>query len=144
MVVKTRDDVLSFPTVETVHEDSICKLCYAPARGVSQAINEKAQKLARDAVAVFSGKGVFGVEMFLLQDQSVLVNEIAPRPHNSGHYTIEACPLSQYDVHLRALLDKPIPKRELRLREPAIMLNILGGATPDSHLELARAAEVCS
>ena len=141
MVVKTRDEVLSFPTVETVHEDSICKLCYAPARGVSQEINEKAQKLARDAVAAFAGKGVFGVEMFLLEDNTVLVNEIAPRPHNSGHYTIEACPMSQYDCHLRALLDKPIPKRELRLREPAVMLNILGGADPKSHLELAKAAE---
>lgn len=60
MVVKTKDDVYSFPTVETIHEDSICKLVYAPARGVSQSINVKAQELARKAVACFSGKGVFG------------------------------------------------------------------------------------
>ncbi|KAL9051767.1 MAG: hypothetical protein Q9162_005819 [Coniocarpon cinnabarinum] len=141
MVVKTKDGVLSFPTVETIHEDSICKLCYAPARRVSPEVNQKAQDLARAAVAAFSGKGVFGVEMFLLEDNTVLVNEIAPRPHNSGHYTIEACPLSQYDAHLRALLDIPIHARDLRIREPAIMLNILGGADPTAHLELVRAAE---
>ena len=94
MVVKTKDDVLSFPTVETIHENSICKVVYAPARGISEAINKKAQQLARQAVACFWGKGVFGVEMFLLQGDTLLINEIAPRPHNSGHYTIEACPVS--------------------------------------------------
>ena len=140
IVVKTRDGVLSYPTVETVHQDSICKLVYAPARAVAVSVNEAAQKLARDAVAAFEGKGVFGVEMFLLPDSSLLVNEIAPRPHNSGHYTIEACPISQYEAHLRAILDIPIKESGLRLREPAIMLNILGGATPDSHLKIAELA----
>lgn len=137
MVVKTANDVYSYPTVETVHEDSICKLVYAPAMGVSSAVDAKAQQLARDAVAGFDGKGVFGVEMFLLPDDTVLVNEIAPRPHNSGHYTIEACRTSQYQVHLKALLDWPIHPGDLKLREPAIMLNILGGQASDSHLELA-------
>ncbi|KAF2722400.1 phosphoribosylaminoimidazole carboxylase [Polychaeton citri CBS 116435] len=140
IVVKTRDGVLSFPTVETVHENSICKLVYAPARGVSRQTNEKAQALARDAVAAFDGKGVFAVEMFLLQDGSLLVNEIAPRPHNSGHYTIEACGMSQYEAHLRAILDLPIPERSLRIKLPAVMLNILGAEAPDSHLEFARRA----
>ncbi|KAF2877909.1 hypothetical protein BDV95DRAFT_556302 [Massariosphaeria phaeospora] len=140
MVVKTKDGVLTFPTVETVHEDSVCKLTYTPPRNVSKAIGEKAQELAKKAIGAFEGKGVFGVEMFLLKDDTLLVNEIAPRPHNSGHYTIEACPLSQYDAHLRAILDLPIPQSGLRLREPAIMLNILGGQTPDSHEKIAQAA----
>ena len=140
MVVKTKDKVVSFPTVETIHENSICKLVYAPARGVSPAVNSKAQELARKAVACFWGKGVFGVEMFLLPDNSLLINEIAPRPHNSGHYTIEACPVSQYEAHLRAILDLPIHEEDLQLREPAIMLNILGGETPDSHLQFANEA----
>jgi len=140
MVVKTKDEVLSFPTVETVHEDSVCKLVYAPARNVSTTINEEAQALARKAVAAFEGKGVFGVEMFLLKDDTLVVNEIAPRPHNSGHYTIEACPMSQYEAHLRAILDMPIPKKSLRLKEPAVMLNILGGARPDTHEQVADAA----
>ncbi|KAF2195755.1 phosphoribosylaminoimidazole carboxylase [Zopfia rhizophila CBS 207.26] len=140
MVVKTRDGVLTFPTVETVHEDSICKLTYAPPRKVTRETAGKAQELAKKAIAAFEGKGVFGVEMFLLKDETLLVNEIAPRPHNSGHYTIEACPLSQYDAHLRAILDLPIPESGLRLREPAIMLNILGGRAPDSHVKIARQA----
>jgi len=140
MVVKTKDGVMSFPTVETVHENSICKLTYAPARGVSKAINEAAQALARKAVDAFWGKGIFGVEMFLLQDDTLLINEIAPRPHNSGHYTIEACPLSQYDAHLRAILDLPIFPHNLRIREPSIMLNILGGDTEDSHTRAAQKA----
>ncbi|CAI6334584.1 unnamed protein product [Periconia digitata] len=140
MVVKTKDGVLTFPTVETVHEDSICKLTYAPPRNVSRAITEKAQDLAKKAIGAFEGKGVFGVEMFLLKDDKLLINEIAPRPHNSGHYTIEACPLSQYDAHLRAILDIPIPASALRLREPSIMLNILGGQSPDSHIQIANRA----
>ncbi|KAF2711353.1 phosphoribosylaminoimidazole carboxylase [Pleomassaria siparia CBS 279.74] len=140
MVVKTKDGVLTFPTVETVHEDSVCKLTYAPPRNVSAEAASRAQELAKKAIATFEGKGVFGVEMFLLKDDTLLVNEIAPRPHNSGHYTIEACPISQYDAHLRAILDLPIPAASLRLREPAIMLNILGGKTPDSHAQIAKAA----
>ena len=150
MVVKTENEAdslvwasstKSFPTVETVHQDSICKLVYAPARGLSDKLNAQAQKLARRAVASFKGKGVFGVEMFLLKDDSILVNEIAPRPHNSGHYTTEACRLSQYDAHLLAILDRPIPAKSLQLLNPAIMLNILGGADPNSYLNLANAAD---
>lgn len=140
MVVKTKDKVLSFPTTETIHENSICKLTYTPARGVSYTVNEKAQALARDAVACFEGKGVFGVEMFLLPDDQLLINEIAPRPHNSGHYTIEGCYVSQYLAHLRAILDMPLEQKDLELREPSIMLNILGGNEPDSHLKVANEA----
>ncbi|KNG45335.1 phosphoribosylaminoimidazole carboxylase [Stemphylium lycopersici] len=140
MVVKTKHGVLTFPTVETVHEDSICKLTYAPPRNVSEKASQQAQELAKKAIGAFEGKGVFGVEMFLLKDDSLLINEIAPRPHNSGHYTIEACPISQYDAHLRAILDLPISQSSLRLREPSIMLNILGGKTPDSHVQVAKKA----
>lgn len=140
MVAKTKDEVLSYPTVETVQEDSICKLVYAPARNVSSAINQKAQELARKAVSAFEGKGVFGVEMFLLEDGSLLLCEIASRIHNSGHYTIEGCPLSQFDTHIRAILDLPIPPQGLQLRQPSIMLNIIGGAETDTHLKAAEHA----
>ncbi|QDS72561.1 hypothetical protein FKW77_000667 [Venturia effusa] len=139
-VVQTSRGTLAFPTVETVHEDSICKIVYAPARGVSNAVLAAAQELAKKAVRSFQGKGVYGVEMFLLPNDELLINEIAPRPHNSGHYTIEACPLSQYDAHLRAILNLPIPPESLQMREPAIMLNILGGNTSDAHLAVAKAA----
>jgi phosphoribosylaminoimidazole carboxylase len=140
MVVQTINGPLAFPTVETVHENSICKLVYAPARGVSTTTLKKAESLAKRAVGSFEGKGVYGVEMFLLPNDELLINEIAPRPHNSGHYTIEACPLSQYDAHLRAILDLPIPTESLRMREPAVMLNILGGKTADAHLDTVKAA----
>lgn len=140
MVIKTKDGVLSFPTVETVQENSICKLVYAPARNVSDAINQKAQELARNAVMAFEGKGAYGVEMFLLEGGELLLCEVACRVHNSGHYTIEACPISQFEAHLRAILDIPIPGRSLQLREPAIMLNILGGTSPDAHLATAERA----
>jgi phosphoribosylaminoimidazole carboxylase len=69
-----------------------------------------------------------------------MVNEIAPRPHNSGHYTIEACPISQYEAHLRAILDLPLPENCTELTTPAIMLNILGGESPTSHLEICKKA----
>lgn len=155
MVVKTSEaasisswqkSTQAFPVVETVHEDSICKLTYTPARRVLKAVTLKAQELARKAVSTFEGRGVFGVEMFLLPDTSLLINEIAPRPHNSGHYTIEACHMSQYEAHIRAILpslSETITPGATSLLTPntnAIMLNILGGPTKNAHLLAARAA----
>lgn len=69
-----------------------------------------------------------------------MINEIAPRPHNSGHYTIEACPVSQYEAHLRAILDLPLPDTCTELTTPAIMLNILGSSTPDEYLQTCKRA----
>ena len=141
-----QDITHAYPAVETIHEDSICKLVYAPARGVSKEILVTAQDLARRAVATFLGTGVFGVEMFLLEDDSLIINEIAPRPHNSGHYTIEACHMSQYEANLRTILpdlsDTIVPGATDLLTPDthAIMLNILGGPMPDSHLLVAKAA----
>ncbi|EXJ91306.1 hypothetical protein A1O1_04416 [Capronia coronata CBS 617.96] len=153
MVVKTAQEdsidswesiTLGYPTVETIHEDSICKLVYVPPRGVSKNVVRAAQDLARRAVATFAGTGVFGVELFLLQDDTLVVNEVAPRPHNSGHYTIEACHMSQYEAQIRAIL----PDLASTIRpgstdlavSAAVMLNILGGPQPDSHLLVAKAA----
>lgn len=66
-----------------------------------------------DKASVFAGAGVFGVEMFLLADGALLLNEVAPRPHNSGHYTIEACATSQYEQHLRAVMGWPLGATDL-------------------------------
>lgn len=129
MIVRSIDGrVFSYPTVETVHKDNICYLCYAPAR-VPDSIQLKAKLLAENAVRAFPGCGIFGVEMFYLEDGRLLVNEIAPRPHNSGHYTIDACVTSQFEAHVRAVLDLPMPKNFCSLstfETNAIMLNILG------------------
>jgi 5-(carboxyamino)imidazole ribonucleotide synthase len=73
---------------------------------------------------VLKGAGIFGIEMFVTEKADVLINEIAPRPHNSGHYTNEACSVSQFEQHLRAVLDLPLSKPELLC--PAVMVNILG------------------
>ena len=141
VVIKTKDNILSYPIVETVQENSICKLVYAPARNVSDAVKRKAQDLARQVVGCFEGKGVFGVEMFLLHDDTLLVCEVASRVHNSGHFTIDGCSLSQFEAHLRAIIDLPIPQESVELRcGSAIMLNILGSSTPDSHFDIARCA----
>jgi phosphoribosylaminoimidazole carboxylase len=141
MVVRTATSTLAFPTVETIHENSICKLVYAPPRGVSSSVCAEARELAiRTISSLPRGKGIFAVEMFLLPDNKLLVNEIAPRPHNSGHYTIEGCYTSQYEAHLYAILDLPVRASMLELRQPSIMLNILGGTSPTAHLNLAKAA----
>ena len=140
MVVKTKDSTHAYPVVETIHSRSICKLVYAPAPSLTPTLREQATTLARNAISTFTGKGVFGVEMFLTPDSHLLINEIAPRPHNSGHYTIESCPLSQYGAHLRSILDLPIDPRALDLDRPSVMLNILGGAAPDSHIRVAEQA----
>ncbi|KIW29570.1 phosphoribosylaminoimidazole carboxylase, ATPase subunit [Cladophialophora immunda] len=137
-------NTLAYPTVETVHEDSICKLVYVPPRDVSHEVARAAQDLARRAVSTFRGTGVFGVELFLLPDDSLVVNEIAPRPHNSGHYTIEACHMSQFEAQIRSILPdlaSKIPSGATDLTvKAAIMLNILGGPQPDSHMLVAKAA----
>lgn len=129
MIVRSIDGrVFSYPTVETVHKDNICFLCYAPAR-VPDSIQLKAKLLAENAVRAFPGCGIFGVEMFYLEDGELLINEIAPRPHNSGHYTIDACVTSQFEAHVRAVLDLPMPKNFSSMATSttnAIMLNILG------------------
>ncbi|KAL4429623.1 hypothetical protein ABPG77_008672 [Micractinium sp. CCAP 211/92] len=127
MVVRSRDSsVASFPVVQTIHKDSICWTTETPAR-VPAAAQQAAQAVAEQAVAALEGAGVFGVETFLLPDGSVLLNEVAPRPHNSGHYTIEACPSSQFEAHLRAVLGWPLGDTSLRVGA-SIMLNILGEA----------------
>lgn len=129
MVVRSvSGKVFSYSTVETIHQDNICHLCYAPAQ-VPDSVQLKAKLLAEHAIASFPGAGIFGVEMFYLEDGELLINEIAPRPHNSGHYTIDACVTSQFEAHIRSILDLPMPKDFTSLSTTntnAIMLNILG------------------
>ena len=112
-----------YPVVETVQKNHICHTVTAPAE-IAPSATEKAAEIARRAIEAIQGVGVFGVEMFLTGDGEVLINELAPRPHNSCHYTIEACPSSQFDNPLRAILDLPLGST--RLIAPAAMVNLLG------------------
>ena len=115
--------IQSFPVAENVHDDGILDMTVAPAR-VSRQVEAKAKKMAEKAMRVLHGAGIFGIEMFVTKKGDVLVNEIAPRVHNSGHYTNEACSVSQFEQHLRAVLDLPLARPELL--SPACMINILG------------------
>ncbi|KAF4461352.1 phosphoribosylaminoimidazole carboxylase [Fusarium albosuccineum] len=141
MVVRTEDDegntkdVYAYPAVETVHEESICTKVFFPPRGASKEVGEKAKKVASDVVRTLKGRGVFAVEMFLLEGDELVMNEVAPRPHNSGHYTIESVPsFSQYKAQLYSILDIVPASLKLQPRVAgAIMLNILGGAQEESH-----------
>ena len=117
-------EITSFPVVENIHKDHILNLTIVPAR-VSDKVASKAIKMAEQTLAALKGAGIFGIEMFVTDDDRVMINEIAPRPHNSGHYSIEACSISQFEQHLRAILDLPLSQP--RLLCPAVaMLNVLG------------------
>lgn len=125
MVARSIDGTIaSHPLVETIHKDSILHLVHAPAP-VSSSEYRAAAGVALKAVASFSGAGIFGVEMFLTATGEVMINEVAPRPHNSGHFTIEACNTSQFEQHLRAILGLPLGDTSLKVGG-SCMYNVLG------------------
>ncbi|KAF8511068.1 hypothetical protein BU17DRAFT_77573 [Hysterangium stoloniferum] len=142
MVVRTKEgEVMAYPLVETVHKENICHLVFAPFRMQGgECVDAKARAIAEEAVRTFDGAGVFGVEMFIMENGTISINEIAPRPHNSGHYTIEACTTSQYENHLRAILGLPLDSTSL-IVPSAVMLNLIGDSTnPASVNKVARNA----
>ncbi|HZA99829.1 MAG TPA: 5-(carboxyamino)imidazole ribonucleotide synthase [Nitrososphaera sp.] len=116
-------EVASFPVAENIHKNGILDTSIVPAR-INPKVELKAKRMAELTMDVLKGAGIFGIEMFVTKEENVLINEIAPRPHNSGHYTNEACSVSQFEQHLRAVLDFPLSKPELLC--PAVMVNILG------------------
>jgi 5-(carboxyamino)imidazole ribonucleotide synthase len=125
IVARGRDGaVVVYPTVETEQRDHICHIVRAPAPG-GGAVARRAGELARAAVEAIEGVGVFGVEFFELADGAVLYNEIAPRPHNTGHYSIEGCETSQFENHARAALGLPLGGAGM-LAPAAVMVNALG------------------
>lgn len=138
---------LAYPIVETRQSHHVCHEVLVPAPS-EPAVIAAAGELAAAAAEAAEGLGVTGVEMFELEDGRVMVNELAPRPHNSGHYSIEACETSQFENHLRGVLDLPLGS--VALRQPgAAMVNLLGTyegpanptigaplAIPKSHLHL--------
>ena len=121
----TTGEIKSYPIVEMTfnHQANICDDTIAPAR-IDESVRKQAQDIAVRCVKALDGVGIFGIEMFLTHDNKVLVNEIAPRPHNSGHYTIEACITSQFEQHLRAITGLPLGSTEQLI--PAVMVNLLG------------------
>jgi len=113
-----------YPIAENVHRDGILFTTTVPGPNVSDACAKQAQDAARAIVAQLGYVGVLCIEFFVLADGSLVVNEMAPRPHNSGHYTIDACVTSQFAQQVRAMARLPLG--DVRQHSPAVMLNILG------------------
>ncbi|MGH2457501.1 MAG: 5-(carboxyamino)imidazole ribonucleotide synthase [Chloroflexota bacterium] len=141
MVTRGRDgSIEAYPIVDTFQQNHICHEVVAPAR-IPSGVAEQARRIAIQAVEAVDAVGVVGVEMFWRDDGAVLLNELAPRPHNSGHYTIEACRTSQFANHLRAVLGWPLGPVDL-VAPGAAMVNLLGTRTAlanPSGVEPARA-----
>jgi 5-(carboxyamino)imidazole ribonucleotide synthase len=131
----------SFPVTENIHVNNILDMTIAPAR-ISNKLLAKAQEVAQKTLKALKGAGIFGIEMFVLPDENIVINEIAPRPHNSGHYSIEACSISQFEQHIRAVLDLPLSRP--RLLTPAVMLNLLGPETSSGTYKIAGLEELFS
>lgn len=112
-----------YPVAENVHEAGILRTTLVPA-AIEAVFAERAQAIAIAAVEALTGVGVFCVELFVMPDNTLLINEIAPRPHNSAHYTLDACTVSQFEQQVRALCGLPLG--EVRLLSPAAMINLIG------------------
>ena len=119
----TKGEIKTYPLVENIHEKNILRETIAPSR-TSNEVSEKAGKIASNTMDVLKGAGVFGIEMFVTQDDEIVINEIAPRVHNSGHHTLQSSKTSQFEQHLRAILGLDLGSTELL--HNTIMYNILG------------------
>jgi 5-(carboxyamino)imidazole ribonucleotide synthase len=119
-----------YPIVETQQEQQVCRLVIAPAQ-ISLEVKAEAEAIARTLLNSLQAVGVFGIELFLTSDNQLLVNEIAPRTHNSGHFTIDACKTSQFEQHLRAVCQLPLGNCDLN-SAGAVMVNLLGYESAES------------
>lgn len=123
-VARNETGVVVYPCCETVQENHICVAVLSPAP-IEKRYQQKAQELAIKAVEAIDGKGIYTFEFFLTKTGDILLNESAPRPHNSGHYTIEGCITSQFENHVRAVLGLPLGSTEM-IKPAAAMINLLG------------------
>lgn len=122
-----------YPCCETVQENHICTAVITPAR-VPAEIQKRAQELAVRAAETINGKGIFAFEFFLTNSGKLLLNESAPRPHNSGHYSIEGCITSQFENHVRAVCGLPLGSPTL-VKPAAVMINLLGTHNRDAQFD---------
>ena len=132
MVYRSAEQTGAFPTMETVQTNHVCDLVFQSKTDASQ--------IAIAAVEAVNGFGLFGVELFETSSNEILVNEIAPRPHNSGHYSLDWGDLSQFDVHIRLCFGIPIPELN---GKPTAMANVLGIDTQNSWLPALESTLKC-
>ena len=133
-------EAIPYPVAETRQRDHVCHEVLVPAP-IDPSDAARAEELGVHAAATARAIGVMGVELFALADGRILVNELAPRPHNSGHYTIEACETSQFENHLRGVLDLPLGSVDMRTQR-AVMVNLLGTRTGPADIDIAAAMAV--
>ena len=126
----TTGEIAIYPIVETQQENQVCRLVIAPAQ-ISLEVKSDAEAIVRTLLNSLEAVGVFGIELFLTTDNKLLVNEIAPRTHNSGHFTIDACETSQFEQHLRAVCQLPLGNCDLKCAG-AVMVNLLGYESAES------------
>ncbi|NBD25572.1 5-(carboxyamino)imidazole ribonucleotide synthase [Paenibacillus glycinis] len=119
----TQGEIRTFPAAENIHVDNILHLSIVPAR-IDEALQREAERLAARIAEGLGAVGLIAVELFLTEDGELFVNELAPRPHNSGHYTMEACRTSQFEQHVRAVCGLPLG--DTSLLTPVVMVNVLG------------------
>ncbi len=118
-----RGEVKAFPAAENIHKENILHLSIVPAR-IDEELRKKAEQVAVRIAEALEVIGLVAVEMFVTEDGQLYVNELAPRPHNSGHYTMEACRTSQFEQHVRAVCNLPLGSTQLM--SPVVMVNVLG------------------
>ncbi len=125
-----RDEVVTYPVVETIQKEQVCRWVIAPA-DVNSEVAESAKAIATTLVRELDYVGVLGIEFFLTTENQLLINEIAPRTHNSGHYSLDGCDISQFEMQLRAVTDLPLTDPVMK-SPAALMVNLLGYETSDS------------
>ncbi|QDZ38959.1 5-(carboxyamino)imidazole ribonucleotide synthase [Euhalothece natronophila Z-M001] len=123
-------ETVVYPVTETYQQDQVCQRVIAPAR-ISEALEEEIRAIAQSLLTALNWVGVFGIEFFLTDNERVLVNEVAPRTHNSGHYTLDACDISQFAMHLKAVTGDTLTPPQMK-SEAAVMVNLLGYETLES------------
>jgi 5-(carboxyamino)imidazole ribonucleotide synthase len=116
--------IVHFPVQQNLHRDGILAVTQVPSPDIAAATQRQAIDSARQIAAAFDYVGVLCVEFFVLRDGSLVANEMAPRPHNSGHYSIDACDVSQFELQVRTLTGAPLAAP--RLHSACVMLNLLG------------------
>ena len=129
-------EIVQFPVQQNLHRDGILAVTEVPAPAASLVLQAEAAAAAGRIAASMQYVGVLCVEFFVLEDGSLVVNEMAPRPHNSGHYTLDACDMSQFELQVRAMAGLPMPAP--RLHSPTLMINLLGDLWFDANSEVQR------
>ena len=133
IVARTLKEIRVYPVVQTIQRGHICHTVIAPAQ-IDPRVVADAQEIAVESVKAVHGFGLFGVELFLVKNNKLLVNEMAPRPHNSGHYTLDACVTSQFENHIRSVMGLPLGATTMTAPY-AVMVNLLGSKKPASGMK---------